>query len=292
MKQVHPSDANLSLAKQMFALVVWLSNKTIFFCWLQLDVVWKKIWRFSSVQNIKEVSKQMWKKSSKCQFHFRWRKLASFSFILLFFSEKTWNFPSDVFCNLLIWLLSELFFSEVSFLFPRPSYFPLPYFCFCVILMKFFLSFFVLPQIWFCSLKQTIGYNKMVQFSRCCSPRRRSKARASRWLNGSLTGRLSITLNAVPQPIKGQSDVWSTTAAIIGGSICEKPQTSIIPVRSGPSANVGAYDGGGGLMCFSPETLSSSDIKRKYAEHKTEEEGQKKNKKKHCVVLSVHFRKT
>lgn len=129
-----------------------------------------------------------------------------------------------LFCNLLIWLLSELFFSEVSFLFPRPSYFPLLYFRFCVILMKFFLSFFVLPQIWFCSLKQMIGYNKMVQFSRCCSPRRRSKARASRWLNGSLTGRLSITLNAVPQPIKGQSDVWSTTAAIIGGSICEKPK--------------------------------------------------------------------
>lgn len=51
--------------------------------------------------------------------------------------------------------------------------------------------------------------------------------------------------------------------------------------------NVGAYDGG--VMFFSWETLSSSDIKRKYAEYKTEEEGQKKP---HCVVLSAHFQKT
>lgn len=42
------------------------------------------------------------------------------------------------------------------------------------------------------------------------------------------------------------------------------------------SANVGAYGGGGGLMCFSLETLSSCVIKRKYAEYKTEEEGGKK----------------
>lgn len=58
---------------------------------------------------------------------------------------------------------------------------------------------------------------------------------------------------------------------------------------------MGAYDGGGGLMCFSPETLSSSDIKRKYAEHKTEEEGQKKNKtlcRAQCALSEdvVHLR--
>lgn len=54
------------------------------------------------------------------------------------------------------------------------------------------------------------------------------------------------------------------------------------------SANVGAYGGGGGLMCFSLRRCHFCVIKRKYAEYKTKEE----RKKTSCVVHSEHFRKT
>lgn len=56
------------------------------------------------------------------------------------------------------------------------------------------------------------------------------------------------------------------------------------------SANVGAYGGGGGLMCFSLQTLSPCVIKRKNAEYKTEEEGAKKKPPVSCTVSTFRRR--